>query len=826
MLTLLSFVSLNAGSARADTEVEQLVNEFNTLLLDGNTYSGARKSAEALRDLGIERNDRDLEIRGLIRMLYAEVRYGQWNLNCESTLKKCSTSLESGGSVVAAEVLMFRGHLKGKWLGDLEGGIADLNESIFIANRLRRDRLTSLAYAHASELLIFDNSYDRARDYAFRALEISERAGDASSTIYSLFRLLCAMEIKRESVDAAPYARQLLTLDPTSMTARKVLFLAGENPQFDQQLMERIEQLQDGASFPPGAVAHCQVLLAEIRRNQKRFPEALELATAARDEFAAVKNWVEMRIADYTLALIRLQMGEDVDIEHLIEVVEDEDKSVRIVYSADKVAKLYEVAGDYETAWEWHRRTEKSQALERSVGAREARNMAKEFWDTEIRTRAEVDRLLARQQNAQFLLFGLSILGFCVLGLAFVVRMRFKMVRRSRDELERQVAERTASLELARKNAEMANAAKGEFLARINHEIRNPLTAILGYCELMELQSNSPSTDPTRDRYLAKLRSSSEHLMELVTDVLEVAKIERSRTVPNSEWFSVIELCDDIQELFFESARQSGVTFHCGLVEGSDEMAYTDRTFCSQILVYLLSNAFSATDQGHVTASLRIRPGSQGESSLLIEVSDSGCGIAKADQKRVFEPFVQLPRQTGEGHGLGLHATQSLVSKLGGTLTLQSEPGVGTSVSISVPVGEKRTRLRRRSVAKNLRILVVDDLQEVSEVLCAQLKILGHSTQTCEDLPDILNRIQEWSPNLILLDLRMPKYSGYEILEAIRNRFTSPPPVIAMTGDGTQDVRKKALESGFDGFMAKPFSIAKINQTFQELRLGEVSHAE
>ncbi|MDI1249758.1 MAG: PAS domain S-box protein [Lacunisphaera sp.] len=383
--------------------------------------------------------------------------------------------------------------------------------------------------------------------------------------------------------------------------------------------------------------------------------------------------------------------------------------------------------------------------------------------------------------------------------------------------------ERARALREARDAADAANRAKSHFLASMSHELRTPLNGILGYTQI--LRRDPVLTAKQRDG-VAIIHQSADHLLALINDVLDLAKIEAHKLELHPAEFDLPEFVRAVEGVFQPRARDKGLLLETAFAADLPPVVVGDAQRLRQIVFNLLSNSVKFTRQGGVIFSVE-RAGDR----IRFSVSDSGPGIAPEERPRLFEPFAQIGdhRLHAEGTGLGLNISRGLVEQMGGVLQVESRAGWGSRFWFEVPLpvatgaAVKPAAPARRIIGyagRRRTILVADDNPNNARLMLDILEPLGFTVITAADGLEAVARAKEERPDLALLDLRMPRLDGFGAARAIAAAWPKDPPkMIGISASAFEPDRAACLEAGCGEFLAKPFREEELLNVF-ERQLG------
>jgi PAS domain S-box-containing protein len=385
-------------------------------------------------------------------------------------------------------------------------------------------------------------------------------------------------------------------------------------------------------------------------------------------------------------------------------------------------------------------------------------------------------------------------------------------LRKHREHLEDLVRQRTEELTVTRDQAESANRSKSAFLANMSHELRTPLNAVIGFSQLMDKDS---SLSPTQRRNLEIIKSSGNHLLTLINDVLELSKIESGKMQLEVDEVGLADLLSQVIDMMRVRAEQGGLSLRL-VADDLPATVVLDAVKLRQVLLNLLSNAIKFTLEGAVTLTAQAQPEEDGKVRVAFAVDDTGIGIADADRQRIFRPFEQAGAVALHGGtGLGLTISRQYVQMMGGELALESAVGKGSSFrfSITVPVGcatPPRASCGRvtglREAPQQRRVLVVDDQRETRLLLRDLLEPLGFEVAEAEDGAAVEAAMAAAPADLIFMDWRMPQLDGLEATKRLRARGdVAQPKIVMITANALDDSRAEALAAGADDFLPKPY---------------------
>ena len=395
-------------------------------------------------------------------------------------------------------------------------------------------------------------------------------------------------------------------------------------------------------------------------------------------------------------------------------------------------------------------------------------------------------------------------LGLTFGGLVLILAVAL-LVRRHSRSMSTALAETAA----ARATAEQMADVKGAFLANMSHEIRTPLGGMLGYADLlMKSRLDAQQVD-----WAVKLKSAGEQLLAVINDILDYSKLEAGNFTIVAKPVPLESVVDEVRSMMTPQAAARGLELRSKFDPSLPRWIRLDPVRLKQILINLLSNAIKFTDRGVVAVNVGRGERHGAPGGLRIEVADTGIGIAKDKIDSVFERFTQVETRAARGRGgtgLGLSISRRLAELMGGSLTLESRLGIGTTVQLTLPleaVAEPPSEATIIAAGNRTgRILLVDDLAMNLEIAGAMLRSQGHEVTTAMSGTEAVDAAIAGTFDVILLDINLPDLDGYEVAREIRK--LEPPgqrtPIVALTANALPEQIAEALDSGMDGHLAKP----------------------
>ena len=409
---------------------------------------------------------------------------------------------------------------------------------------------------------------------------------------------------------------------------------------------------------------------------------------------------------------------------------------------------------------------------------------------------AEMEEMLSMRRHSFSYIAGLTLFGML---LSFVL---YSIIHR---DIRRRYRERLKLIVLNEEKQEMLEQ-KERCMMTMSHELRSPLSAVMGYAELLP----DISCEGEVNQIKLNIQQAGERMQSLLNTLLSYYRLTAGKVRVNPVLFSPQSIERTLGGLFSVAAEEKGLSLHTEYVGDGLAVVSGDRERILQIGQNLLSNAIKFTDEGCVTLSVRFEDG-----MMTMEVGDTGPGMTDEEKKRAFEPFARLANaDVQEGFGLGLNITKELTEMLGGQLKMDSKKGEGTTFRITLPlplasgIKEDMPELRTTDLPKNLRVIAVDDDKVILNLIKKQMEYAGVHCDICRNPSEMVELLREGHYDLLLTDIRMPGMNGYELLELLRNSNVGNSkeiPVLVITAHVPRK-KEELVEAGFDSCLYKPFA--------------------
>ncbi len=592
------------------------------------------------------------------------------------------------------------------------------------------------------------------------------------------------------------------------------------------------------AIFSPMKVSYTSSVyrvLAELEHRSNRHNNAL-LILEQSNQLAKQNNY---DMNSWSHLLLKAQIFRDTDrvdeaADLLLQIIEkigdkDDQNNLRVAYQ--QLAKIYQNQGEFEKALLAY---QKFKSLSDSLLNESSTNKMAFFqtrFESEqkeqqievLKNKHQMQVLETQQQQENSTLRGYVILMAAVLLISSLLVLHRNM--RTREKLTQYADE-----------LQQASKAKSEFLANMSHEIRTPMNAILG----MSLLALRTSLTVQQQDYLNKINSSAKLLLQVINDILDFSKIEAGKLDIEKVVFSFDEVLQNVSNLTCEQADLKNIELIFSVAENLPSRLYGDPLRLGQVLTNLCSNAVKFTSHGEVIVSCSYTTDVKSGHTMNVTVKDTGIGMNKAQQNKLFESFTQADTSTTRrfgGTGLGLAISQQLITMMGGHIYVDSEFGKGSTFSFSIPVenaDDTAPMPQLPTSLQNLKVLVVDDNENARAIMHSILTDAGLSVSMAQDGKKALKVLQQAQDignpfELVLMDWRMPHMNGFEAAKLINQHqlLENIPAVLMVTSYGRDEVKRMDKDNVLSGYITKPITATALLESIKSaLGLGLLAPTE
>jgi signal transduction histidine kinase/CheY-like chemotaxis protein len=438
-----------------------------------------------------------------------------------------------------------------------------------------------------------------------------------------------------------------------------------------------------------------------------------------------------------------------------------------------------------------------------------------------LKSQNRVQETLMRKQRVERIIYTGSGISLVLLIIGLLSRMGY--VSRARNELQHQ----NIQIEEEKRRAEHSEKVKEQFLSKMNHEIRIPMNTIMGSVNIILQQQHLDG----QKKYLGAIRQSSENLLVIIDDILDLTQLEAGKINLEEVPFNIVSEVENIEQILKFKAEEKGIDLLVDLAGDLPGSVIGDPTRLSQILINLAGNAIKFTEKGTVRIRVKLLQKEENKARVYFEVADTGIGIPQERLDKIFMSFTQADSETTRkygGTGLGLTISKQLVEMQHGNLGVESEPGKGSRFFFEIPYRVKASGTVvqgkqpefRSDVMKDLKILVVED-DEFNVMVLHDTLSSALEEATLDVAIDGKEALEKWAArdyDVILMDIELPEMNGQEVARAIRRsgRMGNGVPIIAMTANALQKEMEACFNAGMNDFISKPFDqddlIMKINR--------------
>jgi signal transduction histidine kinase/ActR/RegA family two-component response regulator len=701
--------------------------------------------------------------------------------------------------------------------------------------------------------------YSTALDYHTRSLrnykELNLPAGIAQAMIDIG---ISYMNLDKPDIALDYYNKALETIGATNnadirvsalIAKGNILWEKGENDKALEHFQEALT-LMESDDFTGKDPADIYDNIGNVYRHKDEFRKALEFYNTSLSISEKIGDKNQMAVTYKNMGITYKLSGRySMAVNYLNrsrKIGEETRQLALLKETLEQLSDTYALLGNYKSSLQYYKEfTELKESLYNKathdkISIMQLGHALKDEAQKQTIHEVDLNMKVLKERNIRNIIIFVTLLS---IGLIFILWSRFKLKTKTNQELvalntelEQRVEERTKRLheenerrKVAQENAEIANETKNRFLANISHEVRTPINAIIGFCDLTE---KTEVTTEQRNN-LQRIKDSSEHLLALIKDVMDYSQIENGKTKLKPVAVHLKDTLDSVVNAFYLDAKSKQIDISINMENNVPDAVRADRDALRQILFNLVGNAVKFTEKGKVIVGVSAEKGNGKPQHvrLRFSVKDSGIGISKLKQKLIFMDFTQehdsSTRKYG-GAGLGLTISKYFVELMEGKIWVESEKGKGSEFIFTVNLQEDNSKTEKPAKlttkpAKNLHILIAEDNLLNAQVIVAFLNRLGHSSKVAANGIEALKLLAEEDFDAVLMDIEMPEMDGLDATRAIRkgkNKVKNPKiPVVALTAHALQDYEEKSYAAGMDNYLTKPVDINHLSDVLREVTL-------
>lgn len=811
----LDTTNLNSKDLSGVEKIEYL-NLLSSSLLKQDVNASLKYSMEAI-ELSIELNKPQLQAEASYNAAEAYKLKGENIQALDYFLKGLRTFRDINDKIGAAKCSNSCGVIY-RFLGDYPTALEYHLKALKSYEKLEDQRGVCLSMINVGVVYSNLNKYDIALDYYKKSLEISYQIEDKAAQISALIATGNVYWLSNEVDRALNYYNQAL--------------------QLTEELGFEIEN-------PAGIYNN----LGNAYRKKENYEKAHDYYTKSLEFSQGIgdKNLISITLkniginyklsGDYEQAIKYLnQAKEIVENTHILKVHKE---------VLEELSDTYASLEDYKNSLKYFKEFSRLQV---SVVDEEASNKLsimqlgfhlKDEASKQTINEVDLNLKVLKERNIRNIIVFITLLSVAVI---FVLWSRYRMklkknqeLKSLNEDLEKRVEKRTRSLReenerrrIAQEHAELANETKNKFLANISHEVRTPLNAIVGFCDIASKDNASNGLMVNLD----KIKDSSVHLLSLVKDIIDYSQMEKGTTVLKEFSFDLNELLSSVVNAFYLDSKSKKIELDYSLNSKVPTKLLGDKDALRQILYNLVGNALKFTEKGSVkiNVDVGINEIEDNNVELTFSVKDTGIGISPMKQKLIFMDFTQeydsSSRKYG-GAGLGLTISKHFVELMDGNISVNSTKGKGSEFKFSVklkinreaPVSSKE-EFKPKEFEK-MHILIAEDNLLNAQVIVAFLSRLGHTAVVANNGLEALEALKTEEFDAILMDIEMPEMDGLEATKEIRsgkrNVLNPKVPIIALTAHALKDYEDKSFEAGMNSYLTKPVDINLLSEALDKV---------